>query len=265
MDTPPTRLTRRDYLILAAFCLTLFTFCALSARMLTGHESVLAQNSREMLADGDWLLPKVGGEPWLERPPVPDWFICGVYAVAGTSDNDAVARLAAVLVAVPIVLLVAGIASRFYGRAAGLIAGGIFATMHELYSYASNPEADIFLCLIVTATVAAFAHLEFGPRANRPGESGSFFGGRPWLVLVFFLLLGATNLAKGLIFGTMMAGLPVAGYLLWNRSWGQMKRYVWLWGWLAAAGGRARVARGDARGAPGDHRLVEGTLLPPVE
>jgi 4-amino-4-deoxy-L-arabinose transferase-like glycosyltransferase len=234
MDATPTRMTARDYLLLAAFCFALFLTAALTAKMLTGHASVLAQNSREMMEDGDWLLPKVGGEVWLERPPVPDWFICGVYAVAGTSSSDPVARLAAVLVAVPIVLLVASTASLLYGRSAGLIAGGVFATMQELYSYAFNPEADIFLCLIVTATVAVFARLEFGSYASRSGESGSFVGRRPWLVLAFFLLLGATNLAKGVIFGTVMAGLPVAGYLLWNRSWGPIKRYIWLWGWLAA-------------------------------
>ncbi|VTR91752.1 glycosyl transferase family 39 : PMT family glycosyltransferase, 4-amino-4-deoxy-L-arabinose transferase OS=Singulisphaera acidiphila (strain ATCC BAA-1392 / DSM 18658 / VKM B-2454 / MOB10) GN=Sinac_0121 PE=4 SV=1: PMT [Gemmata massiliana] len=229
-------LTRRDYALLAAFCFALFSFCALFAKTLTGHESVVAQNSREMLAGGDWIVPRVGGEPWLERPPASAWFICAVYAVAGTSTSDAVARLAAVLIAVPLVLLVARTGALFYGRNAGLAAGGIFATMHEFYGYASNPEADIFLCLIVTATVAAFAQLEFGPRASRVNESGSFFGSRPLLVLAFFALLGATNLAKGVIFGTVMAGLPIAGYLLWNRSWGQLKRYVWLWGWLAAAG-----------------------------
>ncbi len=228
-------LTRRDYLLLTAFSFALFLFCAIFAKTLTGHESVLAQNSREMLASGDWIVPRVGGEPWLERPPAPDWFICAVYAVAGTSTNDAVARLAAVLIAIPIVLLVASTGAIFYGRAAGLAAGAIFATMHEFYGYASNPEADIFLCLIVTATVAVFARLEFGARAEREGESSSFFGSRPWLVLTFFAFLGATNLAKGVIFGTVMAGLPIAGYLLWNRSWGQTKRYMWVWGWLAAA------------------------------
>lgn len=234
-DAPPDRLSGRDYLLLAAFCLALFLTCPLFGKRLTGHESVLAQNSREMLIDRDWLVPKVGGEVWLERPPMPDWVICAVYAVAGTSANDGVARLAAVLVAVPLVLIVANFGALLYGRAAGLMAGGIFATMHETYSYASNPEADIFLCLIVTACLAAFARLEFGVRADRAGESGHFVGPRPWAVLAFFALLGATNMAKGVIFGTVMAGLPVAGYLLWNRSWGQWKRYVWLWGWLAAA------------------------------
>src|SRR5262249_46140618 len=67
------------------------------------------------------------------------------------------------------------------------------------------------------------------------GDKDGFFSGRPWLVAAFFALLGATNLAKGLIFGTAMALLPVLGYLLWNRSWVQTRRYVWFWGWLIAA------------------------------
>ena len=145
--------------------------------MLSGHESVQPQTSREMLNGGflhHWLVPTVGGDPWLERPPVPMWLICGVYAVAGTSHSDTVARFAAVLVAVPIVLLVAGIAARLHGRGAGVAAGVIYATMHEVYSYSANPEADIFLALIVTAVIAVFVRLEFDPSPNPlpQGERG---------------------------------------------------------------------------------------------
>ena len=229
-------LTYRDWAGLAAFSLALFLIVPLSGRVLTGHESVQPQTAREMFHDGDWIVPHMGGDPWLERPPVPSWFLCGVYAIAGTADNDAVARIAAILVAVPIVLLVAGIGSRLYGRTGGIVAGLICATMQEFYTYASNPEADIFLALIVTGVLAVFVRLEFGPRADHDGESTGFLRGRPWLVVAFFALLGATNLAKGVIFGTVMAGLPIAGYLLANRSWTSLRRYVWLWGWLLAAG-----------------------------
>jgi 4-amino-4-deoxy-L-arabinose transferase-like glycosyltransferase len=231
-------LSRRDLALLAAFSLALFAISPLFGRMLSGHESVQPQTSREMFRGGDWLVPTVGGDPWLERPPVPMWFICGVYAAAGTPAGDGVARLAAVLVAVPIVLLVAGIGSRLYGRAAGLAAGLIYATMHEVYSYSSNPEADIFLALVVTAVLAVFVKLEFTTHHSplTTHHSPGFFASRPFLVAAFFALLGATNLAKGVIFGTAMAAIPVAGYLLWNRSRAQIRRYVWFWGWLLATG-----------------------------
>lgn len=232
----PKSLTYYDLMGISAFSLALFLIVPLSGRILTGHESVQPQTSREMYQGGDWIIPTMGGDPWLERPPVPSWFICGVYTVAGTASSDAVARIAAILVAVPIVLLIAGIGSCLYGRTTGILAGLICATMQEFYAYASNPEADIFLALIVTGVLAVFARLEFGQRADRSGESTGFLRSRPWLVAAFFALLGATNLAKGVIFGTLMAGLPIAGYLLWNRSWAQISRYVWLWGWLLAAG-----------------------------
>ncbi len=229
-------LTRRDLELIAAFSFLLFLIVPVSGRILTGHESVQPQTAREMYEGMSWFIPTVGGDPWLERPPVPSWFICAIYTVAGTGSNDAVARLAAILVAVPIVLLVAGIGSRLYGRTAGILSGLICATMQEYYAFASNPEADIFLALIVVGTLALFVRLEFGPRADRVGEPTGFTARRPWVVLAFFALLGATNLSKGLLFGTVMAGLPVAGYLLWNRSWVQMKRYVWLPGWALTGG-----------------------------
>jgi 4-amino-4-deoxy-L-arabinose transferase-like glycosyltransferase len=238
MESPNSEagLTRFDLIRITAFSLVLFLIVPLSGRTLTGHESVQPQTSREMYQGGDWIVPTMGGDPWLERPPIPSWFICAIYSIAGTAESDAVARIAAILVAVPIVLLVAGIGSRLYGRTAGILTGLTFASMHEFYTYASNPEADIFLALIVTGVLAVFVRLEFGERANHGGESTGFVRGRPWLVVAFFALLGATNLAKGVIFGTVMAGLPVAGYLLWNRSWTQIRRYVWLWGWLLAIG-----------------------------
>ncbi len=228
----PSRLRATDLVLLALFSLCLYSISPLFGRMLSGHESVQPQTSREMFQGGSWLVPTIGGDPWLERPPVPAWVICGVYAIAGTGASETAARFAAVLAAVPIVLLVSLIAGRLYGRSAGLMAGTIFATMHEVYSYSSNPEADVFLALIVTAVIAVFVQLEFGE--NQAGESTGFLGRRPWLVAAFFVLLGATNLAKGVIFGTVMAGLPIAGFLLWNRSRAQLGRYVWLWGWLAA-------------------------------
>jgi len=120
-------------------------------RTLTGHESVQPQTSREMLSSGHWLTPTIGGDVWLERPPPPMWWIGIVYTVTGVEASDSIARLAAVLAALPIILLTVGITKRLFGKGIAVMAGLILATMHEFYSYAINPEADIFLCLIVTA------------------------------------------------------------------------------------------------------------------
>ncbi len=236
------RLVGRGGALLAGFALALLCVPVVVGPTLSGHQSVQAQTSREMLASGNWLIPTIGGDAWLERPPVPMWWIALVYRLAGTDAHDGVARLAAVLAAVPIVLMVAAIAARFYGRSVGLLSGALLATMQEFYYYAANPEADIFLCVFVTAAIACFVWLEFDHGGQLPSEAARpyrFWGGREWPMAGLFVLLGATNWAKGLLFGTAMAALPLVAYLVWTvaaqRSWRPLSRYVWLWGWLLAA------------------------------
>jgi 4-amino-4-deoxy-L-arabinose transferase-like glycosyltransferase len=42
-------------------------------------------------------------------------------------------------------------------------------------------------------------------------------------------------MAKGLFFGMLFVLVPVAGYLFLSPRWSLIRRYVWLWGWLAFA------------------------------
>jgi 4-amino-4-deoxy-L-arabinose transferase-like glycosyltransferase len=232
ISPPEQRLRRPDYVLLGAVCLVLFGYALLDDRELTMHEAVLPQSAREMMADHDWLIPKFGGQPWLERPPVPQWITVGIASLVGHCDSEAVVRAGPVLMGTVVVLLVAWMASLFYGRGIGLLSGVVLATMWEFCNYATDAEPDIYLCAIVTAAMALFARLELVPRADRP-EGRAFLGGRPWPVLAFFVLFGMTNLAKGLVFGTLMVAVPVTGFLVWQADLRAVRRYVWLWGWLA--------------------------------
>jgi 4-amino-4-deoxy-L-arabinose transferase-like glycosyltransferase len=223
-------LTGWDYFILTSFCLALFGCTLVCGGLLTGHESVLPENAREMLANHDWLVPRLGGEPWLERPPLTDWIMAGIDLAFRRSDSDRVARVGPVLMALSVVLIVGWMAARWYGRSVGLLSGLILATMWEFFIFASDPEADMFLCAIVTAALALFARLETMPGAGADSDSVSFLGWRPPLVIAFFVFLGLTNTAKGLIFGTLMVLVPMVGLLIWNLDFRRMRRYLWLWG-----------------------------------
>lgn len=229
MTTP---LRRADYLLLAGYCLLVCAFAVWFDRTLTSHETVGCVNLREMRADGDWLIPHYGGRPWLERPPLPFWLTTPFVMALG--DSAPAYRLAPLGVAVPCVLLVAWMASVWYGRGVGLLSGLILATIREFSHYATGPECDMFLCGVVTSAVALFVHLEF---RRRPAEGeGGFLGKRPWALLAFFVVLGMANLVKGLFFGDLFILLPIAAYLFLGADrWSLIKRYVWLPGWLAFA------------------------------
>src|ERR1019366_2849633 len=67
--------TRRstDLLALIAFCGFLF-FAGLQVIGLVGaDEPRYAQIAREMLQRGDWVTPVLGGQPWLQKPPLFYW------------------------------------------------------------------------------------------------------------------------------------------------------------------------------------------------
>lgn len=240
-------LRRSDHLLLTLFCAVLFGFPLIGDRPLTMHEAVLPENAREMLADHDWLIPKYGGFPWLERPPLPHWITVAIGCLAGGCDREWVVRLPVWLMGIVGTLLTAGFAARTFGRGVGILSGGILATMSEYFRYAYLAESDMFLFALVTAALVVFAHHELASQAVAT-EDGRFLGRRPRGVLLFFILLGMTNLAKGLIFGNLMVLVPVVLYLAGNAAhaacdstalpgaaWADLRRYCWLWGWLAFA------------------------------
>jgi 4-amino-4-deoxy-L-arabinose transferase-like glycosyltransferase len=245
-------LHRRDWALLVAYSFALFGVSLVGGRPLTLHESVLPQSAREMLADGDWIVPKKGGEPWLESPPLPQWCTVAIASLFGRCDAEWIPRLGPVLVAMFCVCLTAWMASVWYGRTIGLISGLIFATTCEFTRYAWLAEDEIYLCGLVTAAIFWFVKLEFTEREfskceqwrrnvsqspNLPRRIFSvLFGRRPWSVVIFFALMGLTNLAKGLIFGTAMAAIPMIGWLAWNRDWTRVPKYVWVWGFVLFGG-----------------------------
>jgi 4-amino-4-deoxy-L-arabinose transferase-like glycosyltransferase len=226
---------RLDYFLVGLFTLSLFGVVLAVGGPLTHHEGVLSQTTRSMLADHDWIVPHYGEGPWLERPPLPQWISCAVAEVLGTAEW--VLRLGPAFSATITVLLTVWLAGGLFGRVHGILSGLILATMYNFTRYATLAEADMFLAPIVAGTLCAFARLEFGSTGPvRTGTGIDFLGRRSWHMLVFFALLGATNLAKGLVFGTVMALTPIGVFLLWNLSWLSVRRYVWLWGWLTFAG-----------------------------
>src|SRR6266550_3951258 len=147
---------------LGLLCILLFGYSMVSGRPLSLHEARLPELSREMMRSGDWLIPRSGGRPWLERPPLPHWVTIAVSAMLGQrSDQVWVVRLPAALAGMLVVLLTAWVAARWFGRWVGICSGLILATSYEFYAYSSLAEDDIFLAALVMTAMALFVKLEF--------------------------------------------------------------------------------------------------------
>jgi 4-amino-4-deoxy-L-arabinose transferase-like glycosyltransferase len=228
---------RRDYCILIAYSWMLFGIALVSGRSLTMHESVLPQCTREMYESGNWLVPTSGDRPWLHRPPLPHWVLLAIATVAGRCDAEWVVRLGPTLMSTFTVLLLAWMAQRWYGGSIGLLSGLILATSFQFTRYAWLAEEDSILCAVITGVMALFVKLEFAEETTSEKQPWwkMFLGWRSWTLLGFFILFGLTNMAKGLVFGPVMAGVPLVAYLLWNRRWNWFGKLSWLWGWIALA------------------------------
>ncbi len=199
---------------------------------LTYHEAFVAQGSREILASGQWLYPTIGGLPWLEKPPLPWWLAAAVGRVAGGVD-EAVARLPSVLAAMGLVVGVAVLAARHYGPTISLLAGAVQATTAWTVLRGRLAEADVLLACLVTWALIAFDEILCSADSSSPAAGPGAMRWRParW---VFFGILGATSLVKGIGFGAVIILSVVAGTLLWRRDGLTLRRLGFPAGWLLA-------------------------------
>jgi 4-amino-4-deoxy-L-arabinose transferase-like glycosyltransferase len=81
-----TNRTRTDSLLLAGFCAFLFLYGLGQFGLIGADEPRYAQVAREMLERYDWITPVLGGQPWLEKPPLYYWQAILAYSIFGVSD-----------------------------------------------------------------------------------------------------------------------------------------------------------------------------------
>ncbi len=81
-----TARTRTDILLLAGFCTFLFFYGLGEFGLIGADEPRYAQVAREMLDRHDWITPTLGGQAWLEKPPLYYWQAMFAYSVLGVSD-----------------------------------------------------------------------------------------------------------------------------------------------------------------------------------
>src|SRR5438105_1645346 len=63
----------------------------MSFHLLEPDEGRYAEIPREMLARGDWIVPHLDGQPYLDKPPLLYWLVMVSYSLFGVSE--AAARL----------------------------------------------------------------------------------------------------------------------------------------------------------------------------
>jgi 4-amino-4-deoxy-L-arabinose transferase-like glycosyltransferase len=205
-----TNRTRTDCLLLAGFCAFLFFYGLGQFGLIGADEPRYAQVAREMLERHDWITPTLGGEPWLEKPPLYYWQAMMVYRIVGV--NDWAARLPSAIDATLLVLAVYFFLRRFR-RGSEVDGALIAASCVGVAGYARAASMDM-------ALAAAFTMGMLGWWAWR--ETGK----RVYLA-AFYGLMALGTLAKGPI-APFLAFLVIVVYAAAAREVRVILKTVWL-------------------------------------
>jgi 4-amino-4-deoxy-L-arabinose transferase-like glycosyltransferase len=167
-----------------------------------------AEVAREMAESNDYVLPHLNGLPYIDKPVLS--FAAGAGAMELLGPTELAARTVPFLSTLATALLVGWVGARWYGRAAGWVAGIAAAAAPLPLAFSRIVILDSLLALLVTSALLAF-HTAIEARAARRPE-------RFW-TLIAWAAVGLGVLTKGPV--ALAVPLMVAApYALWRRaSW----------------------------------------------
>jgi len=208
-------MTRRGapVLLLLLVCTLLFAF-DLGGRSITSpDEGRYIEIPREMVETGDYVLPRLNGILYFEKPPLFYWMEAASIKLFGISEFST--RLVPALLGLFGCVCAFYVARRFYGRTAGLIAGGVLATTLLYYALARFIVLDMAVSVFMSAALFAFL-LAVDETDEKRGL---------WWARAGHLAAALAILTKGLI-GVALPGLIGLIWLGLTGRWSLLKRIL---------------------------------------
>jgi 4-amino-4-deoxy-L-arabinose transferase-like glycosyltransferase len=191
---------RRAYLAAAAVFALLLLVEAPGSDLLEPDEARYAEIPREMLATGDWLVPRLNGVDYFEKPPLLYWANAAAIRLLGPTPYAA--RLPSRLAALGTSALVAGAFVPLFGGEACALAALVCLSSLLFFSLGRTNLTDGLLTFAMTLCIAALARfLEARDRGASAHRWASLAG----------LGAGLAVLTKGLV-GVV---LPGGAFVLW--------------------------------------------------
>ena len=118
----------------------------------------------DMLRSGDWLIPRVGGDLYQDKPPLHFWLIAASLQLTG--ELRSAFLLPSMIASLGTLLLVYDLGRRLHGREAGLAAALTLACCVQFVQVTRGAQIDATLVFWVTLALWAFGrHLLEAPRA----------------------------------------------------------------------------------------------------
>ncbi|HEY6066695.1 MAG TPA: glycosyltransferase family 39 protein [Thermoanaerobaculia bacterium] len=171
-------------------------------------ETSYAEVVREMRESHDWLLPRLNGREFFEKPVLPFWFIGVGYASFGV--NEVGARVVSALFGIGTALLTASIGRRLFGPGVGVRAGAIVSSSLLFLLVSRSALTDPSFLFFFTAAILLFLRArESGPRRA------------PWIAV--YASIGLATLCKGPV-GALLPLAVIGSFALGEGGWASVRR-----------------------------------------
>jgi 4-amino-4-deoxy-L-arabinose transferase-like glycosyltransferase len=195
---------RSHLFYLLSLTLLLF-FTGLGARDLWAPvEPRYAEIARIMFVKGEWIVPRVNGELYTDKPILYFWLVLIASKLAGGVSEWTV-RLPAALAGIGFILATYFIGRDFFSPRVGFIAATVLATSMRVIWEARWAHIDMVLGFFFILTIYFGARSLLGQRKKHE-------------ILLAYVFMGLAVLAKGLI-GIVLPALLLGAFALIRRDW----------------------------------------------
>ncbi len=199
----------REAWIIGGFIIAsgLILFFNLWNRTLENHGYLrYAEVAREMIRSGEWVVPHLNGEVYIDKPPLLFWLIAIPASLYG-SVTPLIARWPSTFAGWMGVIILFLWGKRIYGTIrSGFIAGGILLSSYQYFFQARLPKTDVLLCLFILLSLYFF-YLGYGAFGRK----------RSLLYGLSFFSMGLGVLTKG-PFG-LLPLMILSAFLIKERQW----------------------------------------------
>ncbi len=113
---------------------------------------------REMLLTGDWLHPRINGQPYFDKPLVSYWFAALLSKLGGGRVTAMTIRMPSVLFALAGLACIVSVARKFYSDRTAYLAGWLLLSTYSFIYWGRLGEADMEQTMFIVMAVTVYLH-----------------------------------------------------------------------------------------------------------
>ncbi len=182
-------------------------------------ETRYAEIAREMIETKDFVVPRIDGFRYFEKPVMGYWLNAASLAAFG--ENEFAVRFASAVSVGLSALLLFFLARRFTGGDfAGIVSSMIFLTCFEVFGVGIVSVLDSMFAFFITASMICFYYAASNLNTDRPQQKNL-------LLMCCGVLVGVAFLTKGFL-AFVLPVIIIAPFLIWEKRWKDLFTVPWI-------------------------------------